>query len=107
VNKLKIVVISMLMAFSGTGAAGGDAVAGKSKSTTCAACHGADGNSVIPTNPRLAGQHADYLVKALTDYKSGGRSNPIMVGMAAALSEKDIQDLAAYFSSQSGLKTAR
>jgi len=107
VNKAKIVIASALMVLSSAVVAGGDPAAGKSKSTVCAACHGADGNSVIPANPRLAGQHADYLVQALSDYKSGARSNPIMAGMAAPLSEQDIQDLAAYFASQAGLKTVQ
>lgn len=106
-NIIKIMIVGALVVFSSVVVAGGDPAAGKSKSTTCAACHGADGNSVIPTNPRLAGQHADYLVQALKDYKSGARSNPIMVGMAAALSEQDILDLAAYYASQTGLSTVQ
>jgi cytochrome c553 len=95
-------------ALSLTGAtawAAGDAAKGKEKSTLCASCHGADGNSTIPANPRLAGQHASYLLQALHDYKSGARNNPIMAGFAGALSEQDMQDLAAYFASQSGLAT--
>lgn len=102
-----MVIAGALIVFSSAVVAAGDPAAGKSKSTTCAACHGADGNSVIPIYPRLAGQHADYLVKVLRDYKSGARSDPIMQGMAAALSEQDILDLAAYFSSQVGLKTVQ
>ncbi len=85
--------------------AGGDAAAGKEKSAACAACHGADGNSQAPNFPILAGQHADYLVKALEDYKSGERKNPIMAGFAAALSKKDREDLAAYYASQKGSLT--
>jgi cytochrome c553 len=80
----------------------GDAAAGKAKSATCAACHGSDGNSPIPTYPRLAGQYEDYLRKALTDYQNGARQNPIMKGMAAPLSAKDIADLSAWFASQPG-----
>lgn len=83
--------------------ANGSADAGKQKSQTCQACHGADGNGVgITLYPVLAGQHADYLRKALGGYKSGARSNPIMAGFAGALSEQDIADLAAYFSAQQG-----
>ncbi|MEJ2059836.1 MAG: c-type cytochrome [Gammaproteobacteria bacterium] len=84
----------------------GDAAAGKAKSTTCAACHGADGNSVSAQFPRLAGQNYDYLVKQLHDFKSGKRKNATMSAMAAPLSNTDIDDLAAYFSSQkvNGLK---
>jgi cytochrome c553 len=84
-------------------AASGDAAAGKDKSQTCAACHGADGNSASADFPRLGGQHADYIESALHQYKSGGRKNAIMSGFAATLSDKDIADLAAYFSSQQGL----
>ncbi len=83
-----------------TSIAGGDAAKGQELSATCAACHGADGNSTIPTNPILAGQYESYLVKALSDYKSKARTNAIMGGFAAALSDQDIRDLAAYFSSQ-------
>lgn len=68
--------------------------------SVCAACHGADGNSPIPTNPNLAGQHAHYLYKQLTDYKSGKRKNPIMSGMVANLSDDDMRNLAAYFAQQ-------
>ena len=83
--------------------AAGDAASGKQKSQACAACHGADGNSPTgPDFPRLAGQHYDYLLKALKDYKSGARKNPIMSGQASGLSTQDMADLAAYFSSQSG-----
>ncbi|PIX59826.1 MAG: cytochrome C [Lysobacterales bacterium CG_4_10_14_3_um_filter_64_11] len=83
--------------------ANGSIDAGKQKSQTCQACHGADGNGIgITMYPILAGQHADYLRKALGDYKSGARVNPIMAGFAGALSEQDIADLAAYFSSQQG-----
>ena len=69
-------------------------------STVCAACHGADGNSVITLNPKLAGQHPDYLVKQLTEFKSGKRANAVMSGMAAMLSNEDMKGVAAYFSSQ-------
>lgn len=67
----------------------------------CAACHGADGNSVITTNPKLAGQHPEYLLKQLGDFKSGARANAVMAGMAGALSQEDMEGLAKYFSSQS------
>ena len=77
--------------------------AGKEKSKTCAACHGPDGNSVAPDFPRLAGQNFDYLVKALADYKAGERKNAIMAPMAGALSQRDIEDLASFYSRQPGL----
>lgn len=83
----------------------GDPAAGKAKAASCVACHGADGNSSIPSNPRLAGQHADYLERALLDYRSGARKNPIMAGFAANLSDQDIADLAAWFASQKGVFT--
>lgn len=67
----------------------------------CAACHGADGNSVITTNPKLAGQHPEYLLKQLTNFKEGTRANAVMSGMAGALSPQDMEGLAKYFSSQS------
>lgn len=78
----------------------GDAERGKSLSATCAACHGADGNSTVETNPKLAGQYESYLVQALKSYRNGSRQNAIMSGFASALSDQDIEDLAAWFSSQ-------
>ena len=78
----------------------GDPAAGQQKITTCQACHGADGNGTNSTFPRLAGQHEDYLTKALQDYKSGARKNAIMNGIAAALSAQDQADLAAYYASR-------
>jgi len=81
----------------------GDIEAGKAKSQPCQACHGADGNGTGDGQyPRIAGQYASYLAKALRDYKSGARNNPIMAGFAGPLSEQDIQDLAAYFAAQTG-----
>lgn len=82
--------------------AGGDAAAGKEKAAqVCAACHGAEGSKPsAPDQPVLAGQYPDYLVRALTDYKSGKRENPIMKGFASQLSQKDMEDVAAWFSSQ-------
>ena len=68
--------------------------------TVCAACHGADGNSPLPANPSLAGQHASYLYKQLSDYKAGRRKNAVMGGMVAALSDDDLRNLAAYFAAQ-------
>lgn len=67
----------------------------------CAACHAADGNSTSPANPVLAAQHADYVAKQLADYKANKeRKNPVMYGMASALSPQDMQNLGAYFESQ-------
>ena len=93
--------------FVSTAAMAGDPEAGKEKSRPCTACHGPDGNSASAQFPRLAGQHADYLVRALRDYQSGARKNPIMAPQAAKLSKRDIADLAAYFSQQHGLVDKR
>ncbi len=68
---------------------------------------GKDGNSTDPANPRLAGQYADYLAKALRDYKSGARKNAIMAAFATTLTAKDIENLSAYFAAQSPVLTAR
>ena len=77
-----------------------NAAAGQAKSATCAACHGADGNSVSPQFPKLAGQNADYIVRELQRFKSGERKNAIMQPLAAPLSTQDMEDLGAWFSSQ-------
>jgi cytochrome c553 len=79
--------------------AAGNAVAGKKKSTTCAACHGKNGISTAGQYPILAGQYYEYLLHALKEYKAGTRKNAIMKGMASTLDEEDMEDLAAYFSS--------
>jgi cytochrome c553 len=80
--------------------AAGDAVAGQGKAAVCAACHGADGNSVVPTWPKIAGQHTMYLERQLNLIKSGDRAVPEMAGIVMTLSEQDMADLAAYFSAQ-------
>lgn len=66
----------------------------------CAACHAADGNSVIGANPKLAGQHPEYLVKQLTEFKSGKRANAVMSGMSAALSDEDMRNIGFWLASQ-------
>ncbi len=68
--------------------------------TVCAACHAVDGNSVMAANPKLAGQHPEYLLKQLKEFKEGKRANAVMSGMVANLTEDDMKGLAAYFSSQ-------
>ena len=91
----------------GTAQAAGDTAAGAEKAATCAACHGAEGISEINTYPILAGQYPSYLTQALKSYRDGTRQNAIMAGFAAALSDQDIADLSAYFSSLPGpLQTA-
>lgn len=80
-----------------------DIAAGAAKAAeVCASCHGKDGNNDAPDFPKLAGQYEDYLVKALRDYKSGERNNAIMKGFSAALTDRDIRNLAAYYASQRG-----
>ena len=77
----------------------GDAAAGKAKSAVCAGCHGAAGVSAVPIYPNLAGQKEAYLVSQLKAFKDGSRVNAIMAPMAKPLSDADIANLAAYFSS--------
>jgi cytochrome c553 len=81
-------------------AAEGSVEAGRTKSVTCAACHGADGNSVTPDWPMLAGQHASYIVRQLRAFKSGERTDVTMKPFADLLSEQDMLDVAAYFAAQ-------
>ena len=99
---MKTLLILAALAVSCNVQASGNAEAGKAKAAqVCAACHGPEGSKPsAPDQPVLAGQHYDYLVKALSDYKSGRRTNPIMKGFAAQLSSKDIEDLAAWFAGQ-------
>ncbi|HJO11780.1 MAG: c-type cytochrome [Gammaproteobacteria bacterium] len=78
----------------------GDAAAGQAKSALCGSCHGADGNSVLSVNPKLAGQNAKYMVKQMMDFKSRARPGQTMVAMIANVSEQDMQDIAAYYASQ-------
>lgn len=103
-NKLWIAMIAVAgLTVAGNAVAGGDAVKGKEKAAICSACHGADGNTPLsPEYPKLSGQPDDYLEKALRDYKSGKRKNPLMGPQAQNLSKQDMKDLAAYFSSLSG-----
>jgi cytochrome c553 len=99
---MRLLALLIGFALAGAANAAGNAASGKEKAAqVCAACHGPEGNKPSdPTQPILAGQHYDYLVRALTDYKVGRRNNPIMKGFAAQLSKKDIEDLAAWFSKQ-------
>jgi cytochrome c553 len=79
--------------------AAGNPANGKTKAAACFACHGADGNAVDPQYPRLAGQYYGYIQQVLHEYKDGRRSNPIMKGFTATLSDQDIEDIASYYSS--------
>jgi cytochrome c553 len=99
----EMLFIALAACFSASAVAAGDADRGAQKSQMCAGCHGPDGNAPQQADyPRLAGQHPDYLYKALRDYKSGARKNAIMSGMAGGLNAQDMQDLAAFFSRQTG-----
>jgi len=92
--------ISLAIFTAGAIQADGDPAAGQAKSQICAACHGLDGNSLMPQNPVLAGQVPGYIAQQLAQFKSGVRKNAIMAGMTQVLSEQDMQDLDAWFSSQ-------
>ena len=95
----RFVFVAALIAV-GTAAAA-DLKAGEAKAKeVCQACHGLDGNSQSADFPKLGGQRADYLAKALRDYKSGARKNAIMAGFAGTLSTQDIANLAAYYAAQ-------
>ncbi|UJF19427.1 cytochrome c4 [Vibrio sp. SS-MA-C1-2] len=104
---MKILALILTLFTSYSAMAMGDVEAGKAKAATCAACHGVDGNSQqLPQYPKLAGQHPGYLEKQIKEFKLGmtsggeqGRVDPVMGGMAMALTEQDAADLAAYFAS--------
>ncbi|GLS90693.1 cytochrome c [Psychromonas marina] len=98
-NKLLVTLIAVF-GLSNMAIAQGNIEAGKAKSATCVACHGEDGNSPSDLYPKIAGQHESYLEKQLIQFKNGERSDPIMMGMVAGLSDQDMKDLAAYFSAQ-------
>jgi len=100
---MRTLLAILALALAGGVQAAGNAERGKAMVTpkACVTCHGPDGaKPSAPDQPILAGQHYDYLVRALNDYRTGARANPIMKGFAAQLSKQDIEDLAAWFSSQ-------
>ena len=108
----RIAVAAFVMAALSLAAVPGqaaDRAAGQAKAdAVCAACHGKDGNTPIdPSYPKLAGQHPDFLVRALTDYKTGSRKNAVMAGQAQGLSKADIDNLAAYYASLPGSLSTR
>jgi cytochrome c553 len=96
---MKNVLFSAIALAMSLSATAGDVAAGKAKSATCAACHGANGISAIPMYPNLAGQKEQYIIKQLKDFKAGKRQDPVMAPMAMPLSDADIENLAAYFAS--------
>lgn len=109
---MKLRLVALLLTLTSltltTSANAADLAAGAAKAKeVCVACHGLDGNSPSPDFPRLAGQHRDYLEKALRDYKSGARKNAIMAGFAAALTRQDIENLAAHYGRQPAVLTTR
>lgn len=94
---ISTVILLSLLLMKNAISAEGDKKAGSEKARACQVCHGVGGKSTNPTYPVLAGQHAKYIIKQLKAFKSGVRKDPIMNGMAATLSEQDMQDVAAFF----------
>lgn len=96
------VLMSLLLTLGITGLAhaAGDAAAGQGKVAVCGACHGADGNSLAPNFPKLAGQGERYLLKQMQDIKAGNRQVVEMTGLLNNLSDQDLADIAAYYASQ-------
>lgn len=103
----KLSCLAALMLAVSVPAHAGDAARGKTLSTTCAACHGADGKSAVPDFPSIGGQIPEYLYRALLDYQLGNRQDPIMAGQVANLSKQDMRDLAAFYGAQKGLSLKR
>ncbi|MBT5231414.1 MAG: c-type cytochrome [Methylococcales bacterium] len=98
-NVINTIAIAGLLAVSGSAIAG-DAAAGKAKAAACMACHGVNGEgNAAMLAPKLAGQLENYLVSSIKAFKAGTRSNPMMSPMAAPLTDADIANLAAYYSS--------
>lgn len=100
-NKL-FVSLLLILGISGLAHAKGDAAAGQGKIAMCSACHNADGNSMLPNFPKLAGQGERYLFKQMLDIKSGTRPVVEMTGMLDAMTDQDLKDISAWYSSQKG-----
>lgn len=100
-NKL-FVSLLLTLGISGLAHAAGDAAAGQGKIAMCSACHNADGNSMVPNFPKLAGHGERYLLKQMRDIKSGARPVVEMTGMLDAMTEQDLADIAAWYASQKG-----
>jgi cytochrome c553 len=108
----RTLMLALLAAGVSVSAQAADIAAGKAKAEqACAACHAKEGNwsaPIDPSYPKLAGQHKDYLIQALAQYKDGRRKNGIMAGLAAGLSADDMKNISAFLASQpSDLSTAR
>lgn len=102
-----LIAVCAMLALTGVSVAAGNAKAGKAKAVNCAGCHGVNGNSTNPAWPKLAGQNAGFIAKQLADFKSGKtRSDPLMAGQVAGLSQQDMDDLGAYFAKQTGTQGA-
>jgi len=101
IKKFLVLSIALVISTASTTTfAEGSISAGKTKSASCAGCHGEDGNSMIGTFPKLAGQHEGYLVQQLVAFKDGSRNAPMMAPLAMGLDKNDIEDIAAYFASK-------
>jgi len=101
IKKLLVLSISFaLAAVSTTTLAEGNSAIGKTKAASCAGCHGEDGNSMVSTFPKLAGQHEGYIVKQLEAFKDGSRNAPMMAPLAMGLDAGSISDIAAYYASK-------
>jgi cytochrome c553 len=97
--RILTILSAAAIASAATTASAGDPAAGKAKSVACAGCHGANGMAVVPTYPNLAGQNKAYLISTLKGFRDGTRDNATMNPMAKPLSDADIENLAAYYSS--------
>ena len=101
INSTKIqsllLAAALMVILSPASVSAGDIEAGKAKSAVCLTCHKTSNEVVGVATPIIAGQYEDYLIQALRDYKSGTRKNPVMGGFAASLSDKDIEDIAAFY----------
>ena len=98
-KKIIFTVLIGMLSLQSIPSLAGDAAAGKAKSATCAGCHGPEGISMNDMWPNLAGQKEGYLIAQIKAFRDGQRSNPMMTPMVAPLSDEDIADLAAYYSS--------
>lgn len=96
-NSLLLACSLTLITTSSVLMAEGNQTAGKEKAASCVGCHGEDGNSLVSSFPKLAGQHASYLVKQLQAFKSESRKDPMMSSIAASLSDQDMHDIANYY----------
>ena len=100
-NRSVLLSAFLMILVAGNANAAGDAEAGKTKAAACGGCHGMDGNSLVPTFPKLAGQGERYIVKQVADFKANTtRQDAMMIGMVAAINEQDAADIGAYYQSQ-------